>query len=1052
MAGTTPADAAMSQTLNFALGNLGGRQKSWMHPNNPNPPSAPSDLPQKPPHDPVRRRGRPPKTPNPPSAPSDLTQQPSHDPVRRRGRPPKNPNPPADLKQKPPHVPVRRRGRPPKNPAAQLQTVPPHTAEPAHPPVEPPLERHPPSNSTSPQLANVVTDPHQSGCHPSDITVFPSPTPSEEIIRSAPLPDVRGADGTPSIDFMRFERLERADHVSGTASGRSSANSVMREGYGPKRPSGEAGAQLEKRHRVGQSLQEQLSGAMTRRPSASSRESAMTASRRTSMQQTHLQKPNFDQVQSYTPLLQQQTPRSAQRAPPFEDPSNGLQHDSSCQAVAHPRDANTNFDPDGTPYNIQPAWYTVQECWSVLRQFQATHHSALRQPQDKARFDVLKKATDAEDWAYLFMHQIYCMSTCNPSALPPDISFASSFRQALQVIQNVIDSNTNLSPTVVNFFATYPYDFSEIMAKFPVALERRIRMFVSFISLSPNYTPLRASCQRRRFPPLPWEMVHYLGIDSPTFRRLLYISILRNIWQGSPQTARHAHYESHMVDLYQESEAEYHRRITFRAIEGRFDPIQTSQDNENHIRHWGVRWKKIVEEFEASLRQQGYAVTTSSAAMLPQVEQQFNNAQWLLRGPAASNTSRVHPSAISHFAQPNTRQPGIQHRMLEVSNPPVLPAQPPTQQTMADVPLLPVPGFNLAQQRQPNPSRYSLHQAHLRSPILRARGMSSPLYHFVQSYFMQPTRLSNANRSVDKWTFTFTADMMQSIAPLILGHPYDVGERQVNASSKTFRLRCIKWPAQGCPDGHVWSCTDTSWIPYSYFVFNGVTLEQRRKVHHGKDLPIDITHLIKKGDNVLEVSVIADSADTTFLEYLVAIESLGFVSHDDIKSHCTGPGLISGKAVLADILKKLSGGNEDDDIAVVESKLTINLFDPFSSSKMCDIPVRGRACLHNDCFDLETFLSTRRRKGDVSTVDIWRCPICNGDARPHHLVTDGFLQDVKERLDAQGLSETRAIIVHQDGNWYPKTEVRDPNGVSDDPPTPTLHRPSLVPEVIDLSD
>jgi hypothetical protein len=143
----------------------------------------------------------------------------------------------------------------------------------------------------------------------------------------------------------------------------------------------------------------------------------------------------------------------------------------------------------------------------------------------------------------------------------------------------------------------------------------------------------------------------------------------------------------------------------------------------------------------------------------------------------------------------------------------------------------------------------------------------------------------------------------------------------------------------------------------------------------------------------------------------------------------------------------------------VESNLTINLFDPFSASKICDIPVRSKACLHNDCFDLDTFLDTRRRKGDVSVPDGWRCPICNADARPNHLIVDGFLEEVKKQLDAQNLSNTRAIIVQQDGSWIPKPEVRDPygvsdRGVSDEPATPST-APAPLPthiEIIDLSD
>lgn len=110
--------------------------------------------------------------------------------------------------------------------------------------------------------------------------------------------------------------------------------------------------------------------------------------------------------------------------------------------------------------------------------------------------------------------------------------------------------------------------------------------------------------------------------------------------------------------------------------------------------------------------------------------------------------------------------------------------------------------------------------------------------------------------------------------------------------------------------------------------------------------------------------------------------------------------------------------------------------------------------MHIDCFDLETFLQTRRRKGNVSVADQWRCPICNADARPPQLIVDGFLEEVRATLEKQGALQTRAIVVQQDGSWKPKAEVRDPNGVSDDDPAPTKVQP-LVPahvEIIDLSD
>jgi hypothetical protein len=222
--------------------------------------------------------------------------------------------------------------------------------------------------------------------------------------------------------------------------------------------------------------------------------------------------------------------------------------------------------------------------------------------------------------------------------------------------------------------------------------------------------------------------------------------------------------------------------------------------------------------------------------------------------------------------------------------------------------------------------------------------------------------------------------------------------------------------------------------------------------------------MVKEGENMLEVTVMAHAhADTSFRNYAVAIEHLGITSHSSVKQKCLEMNRIHGKEVLQDIQKKLSGSSEDDEIAIVESNLTINLFDPFSASKMCDIPVRGRTCLHNECFDLDTFLSTRRRTGDVCVHDLWRCPICKGDARPQHLMFDGFIADVKTVLDQKGLSDTRAIIVTQDGEWDVKAEVRDPNGVSErsesreaparrEAPSPTATRAPVPAEVIDLSD
>jgi hypothetical protein len=351
--------------------------------------------------------------------------------------------------------------------------------------------------------------------------------------------------------------------------------------------------------------------------------------------------------------------------------------------------------------------------------------------------------------------------------------------------------------------------------------------------------------------------------------------------------------------------------------------------------------------------------------------------------------------------------------------------------------LLPRPGVRQQQQREPVPPRLSLHQAHLRSPTLQASRLSPAVNYFWQGFVAEPQRVTNANNEIQKLSFRLHAKELATLARL-LPTPSGAPERRaISEVSKMIRLRCVKWPQGERPPDHDWAVAPNSWIPHSYFKFNGVSLQLRKKLHNGKDKPVELTGLVREGLNALEVAVMSSANDTKHRDYLLAIEYLGALSNAKIKQRCQEQAVSAAKTI-SDIKRKLSSGtiDDDDDMVVVESTLTINLRDPYSASKMCDTPVRGRACLHNECFDLDTFLETRKKKGDdVTTADQWHCPICKADARPHTLIIDEFLVEVREELARRGALDTRAIEVDKEGRWRPKVEERDPHGVQD-PDTP----------------
>ena len=736
-------------------------------------------------------------------------------------------------------------------------------------------------------------------------------------------------------------------------------------------------------------------------------------------------------------------------------------HQMDPQAPSPPRQNTHLFDATpfvlnqpqahpSLPHGPLPAstWYTALECAHIMNAFETSVPLSAEHARDWRRLAVLKDAIAKQDWPYLTMHQYYCMLTFNPADVPLGLRSQQSLGTAVRVMHNVLDSNDTLSPAVLHFFANFPYPLEQTAARWPAEFQRQGQLFLLFITQSPNYDPLKIMCAKRKCPPLARELSIDLKICSPTFQRLLFTAMLRVVWRQAPQSPLQARLEHDALALLQKNLADFRQREAAAHPHAPHDHDEKERALEWRV--WGAALRRLGHMFETSLSSQPMPVQqplhsptscrhqhphAQSAGMLP-----YPSAHVRARGrPRTHSVTLPHPATL-----PSSRAVALQSR----------PGQP----------LLPPQGWTQPQQRQPNPARFSLHQAHLRSPVLKAQSANSPLYHFTLGYVQSPTRLTDANRAIQKWTFTMTSLDMQCIPGIVPGTPGEPETRRVDTSSRTARLRCVKWTNDELPTDHAWAIADTAWVPHSFFTFNGTSLQQRKKVHNGKDLPIDLTGLLRQGENTLEVTVMARSSDTSYLQYLVAVEMLGVESHESIKQNCLGQRRVSAAQVLQSIQDKLSRTSHDEDeIAIVQSNLTINLFDPFSASAICDIPVRSVACLHNDCFDLDTYLQTRRRKGDTSIPDQWRCPICNADARPQHLLLDGFLEDVRKTLAAQRLLETRAILVQHDGSWKPKAEVRDPNGVSDrgasdEPSPPLVALPtgqltvSAPMEIIDLSD
>lgn len=392
----------------------------------------------------------------------------------------------------------------------------------------------------------------------------------------------------------------------------------------------------------------------------------------------------------------------------------------------------------------------------------------------------------------------------------------------------------------------------------------------------------------------------------------------------------------------------------------------------------------------------------------------------------------------------------------------------------------------------PDPDRTALTLANHREAILKPidrvpedKGKPADRYYqTVKRFIIGPTVLG-ANH-VDTYELLLDEDDISRFSEGKQYGPTDPEVREVKHGSHVYRFRTVELPHGQKEISHGdLAIADTTWPPHVSIESkdgegNPVPLSDlRRKQHFGKDLPYDITpHLrgfFKTKDRKQEMFhlavVMSRPADKASQQanYAFAVEEIEVLRHDIVREQ-----VLNARIPFAEVeagIKALlspSEPDDDDDIVMAPADLTISMACPFSA-KMWKTPVKGVNCLHRECFDLDTWLETRpeikREKGVifyskrnggafVGGVDVWRCPLCRGDARPQMLRVDEWMMAVREKIVADGKEdEARDILVSQDGSWKIKPEViADRGNLEAEKKKEEEKKKKKVVEVIDLDD
>ncbi|KAM5376863.1 hypothetical protein ACJZ2D_005350 [Fusarium nematophilum] len=471
------------------------------------------------------------------------------------------------------------------------------------------------------------------------------------------------------------------------------------------------------------------------------------------------------------------------------------------------------------------------------------------------------------------------------------------------------------------------------------------------------------------------------------------------------------------------------------------------------------------------------AIAPQRRSSLAHPSQSHPNAQWgdpHYAGPRPQYAQPGSPQVVNHPQLMHPHQANQAWATYPASPHPVATAVPlnhpqPTQPTPQPTPQfgqvyrVPVPGQQASQNsfgggipEVEHPfSPYGqaslqigLLQVGLRSPRrVPSKPVKTRYYQFIKELALRPIVIE-PQPGLRHLTFSVPEDHLSRLARKMEGQglpycPFVEG-------SYRYRLRvCVRPDKEMELNEADWVISATHWPSHIFFDFNSHCMGLRRKQHFHKDQPLELTDFLSTGENTLRISFprIPQNTKPGF-RYFVAVEIVETVSHDSAKNLIETTRRIPLEETKRKAQRRLRP-SDSDDVIIADENLTISLADPFSASRF-NVPVRGSNCKHIECFDLETWLTTRPRKPaqkgggpsrkgeEPSLVDVWKCPICGLDARPTSLWVDEYLARVGQELLAHDDKRTRTITVNADGDW---NAVPEPDDSEDESPGP---RPAPV--------
>eukprot|EP00929_Paragymnodinium_shiwhaense_P107817 TRINITY_DN74176_c0_g1_i1.p1 TRINITY_DN74176_c0_g1~~TRINITY_DN74176_c0_g1_i1.p1 ORF type:complete len:499 (+),score=90.63 TRINITY_DN74176_c0_g1_i1:59-1555(+) len=180
--------------------------------------------------------------------------------------------------------------------------------------------------------------------------------------------------------------------------------------------------------------------------------------------------------------------------------------------------------------------------------------------------------------------------------------------------------------------------------------------------------------------------------------------------------------------------------------------------------------------------------------------------------------------------------------------------------------------------------------------------------------------------------------------------------------------------------------------------------------HKRRDVPQEIGAALRSGSN--SIAVMGTGSDLE--DYLLVVVLCTPCGIDELRLQIARCGYTAAVDRMKSLLDHQAVPDEEqaEELECLSADV-LQLTCPITMEKVAE-PVRGKACKHLRCFELEAYISMNHRMAAFNNR--WVCPICSLILQPRDLCLDEFLSTVI----SQTHEEEEEVLVHSNGSWSSK--------------------------------